>query len=88
MYQELSFLALLFSYISDIFLKFEWGLLEALFPTVKLFDHTRYNTKQDIDHIIDVFPGIVANLRRASPFWDSGKNEPRLDAKATMERPA
>ena len=37
-------------------------------------------TNQDIDHILAVFPGIVANLRRLSPYWDQQRNAPRADA--------
>ena len=31
------------------------------------FSFSRYNTDQDVDRIIEVFPQIVANLRRVSP---------------------
>ena len=41
------------------------------------FSFSRYNTEDDIDHIVEVFPPVVANLRRASPYWDQVKNEPR-----------
>jgi hypothetical protein len=27
--------------------------------------------------VIEVFPQIVANLRRMSPYWDSTANQPR-----------
>jgi len=37
------------------------------------FSLSRYNTDADIDHIIAVFPEIVANLRRLSPYWDAEK---------------
>jgi len=52
------------------------------------FSLSRYNTEDDVDRIIDVFPGIVASLRRASPFWDSQKQEPRADARSVLEKPA
>ncbi|GAF86307.1 unnamed protein product, partial [marine sediment metagenome] len=42
----------------------------------------------DVDRILEVFPQIVANLRKLSPYWDSEKNEPRPDARAMLERPA
>ena len=29
---------------------------------------------------VDVFPRIVANLRRLSPYWDNEKNAPRPGA--------
>ncbi len=41
------------------------------------FSLSRYNTEEDIDHIIEVFPQVVANLRRLSPYWDAVGNEPR-----------
>lgn len=44
------------------------------------FSLSRYNTEADIDRIIEVFPGIVANLRKLSPYWDNRKNTPRPDA--------
>ncbi len=44
------------------------------------FSLSRYNTDDDIDHILKVFPGIVANLRRLSPYWDQQRNGPRADA--------
>ncbi len=44
------------------------------------FSLSRYNTSEDIDKIIEVFPGIVANLRKLSPYWDNEKNAPRPDA--------
>ncbi len=44
------------------------------------FSLSRYNTDADIDHILQVFPGVVANLRRLSPYWDQEKNTPRANA--------
>ncbi|NQT36816.1 MAG: cysteine desulfurase NifS [Planctomycetes bacterium] len=44
------------------------------------FSFSRYNTEADVDQIIDVFPRIVANLRRLSPYWDNQNNAPRPDA--------
>jgi cysteine desulfurase len=44
------------------------------------FSLSRYNTDDDIDHILKVFPGVVANLRRMSPYWDQQRNAPRADA--------
>ncbi len=41
------------------------------------FSFSRYNTDEDVDRIIEVFPEIVANLRRLSPYWDQEKNVPR-----------
>jgi cysteine desulfurase len=44
------------------------------------FSLSRYNTEEDIDTIIEVFPKIVANLRKLSPYWDNERNAPRPDA--------
>jgi cysteine desulfurase len=44
------------------------------------FSLSRYNTDADIDHILRVFPDMVANLRRLSPYWDQQQNAPRADA--------
>jgi cysteine desulfurase len=44
------------------------------------FSLSRYNTPEDIDRIIEVFPQIVANLRRLSPYWDQERNCPRPGA--------
>jgi len=46
------------------------------------FSLSRFNTAADIDHIIEVFPQVVANLRRVSPYWDQQNNCPRADAPA------
>ena len=45
------------------------------------FSLSRYNTEEEIDRIIEVFPLVVANLRRLSPYWDNEKNQPRPEAK-------
>ncbi len=50
------------------------------------FSFSRYNTEADLDHIIEVFPGIVANLRNLSPYWDTSKNMPRPDAEDLLQR--
>lgn len=52
------------------------------------FSFSRYNTEGEIDQIIEVFPRIVANLRRLSPYWDIQANEPRPDAKTMIARQA
>jgi cysteine desulfurase len=44
------------------------------------FSLSRYNTDEDVDTIIEVFPQIVENLRKLSPYWDSERNAPRPDA--------
>jgi cysteine desulfurase len=46
------------------------------------FSLSKYNTDEEIDGIIEVFPKIVANLRKLSPYWDNERNAPRADAPA------
>ncbi|MBM4088057.1 MAG: cysteine desulfurase NifS [Planctomycetes bacterium] len=41
------------------------------------FSFSRYNTRAEVDRVIDVFPQIVANLRRLSPYWDQTRDRPR-----------
>jgi cysteine desulfurase len=41
------------------------------------FSLSRYNTEEEIDRVIEVFPQIVTNLRRMSPYWDATTNQPR-----------
>ena len=48
------------------------------------FSLSRYNTEQDIDRILDVFPQVIANLRRLSPYWDVQSNAPRPEAMAML----
>jgi cysteine desulfurase len=43
------------------------------------FSLSRYNTDEDIDKIIEVFPRTVANLRKLSPYWDNQANAPRTN---------
>jgi cysteine desulfurase len=43
------------------------------------FSLSRYNTDEEIDRIIEIFPQIVANLRKLSPYWDNANNRPRAD---------
>jgi cysteine desulfurase len=51
------------------------------------FSLSRYNTEADIEHIVGVFPQIVANLRRLSPYWDQKANAPRPDAGQLVQGP-
>ncbi|MGO8927241.1 MAG: cysteine desulfurase family protein [Limisphaerales bacterium] len=44
------------------------------------FSLSRYTTAEEVERISEVFPGVVANLRRMSPYWDQEKNAPRTDA--------
>jgi len=48
------------------------------------FSLSRYNTDEDIDRIIEVFPQVVANLRRLSPYWDAQENAPRPEAQQLL----
>ena len=50
------------------------------------FSLRRYNTEEDVDRIIEVFPGIVANLRKLSPYWDTKTNAPRPDAEDSLQK--
>jgi cysteine desulfurase len=43
------------------------------------FSLSRYNSDDEIDRIIEVFPQIVASLRKLSPYWDNKNNRPRPD---------
>ena len=45
----------------------------------------RYNTDEDVNHALDVFPDVVANLRRLSPYWDAAHDRPRPEAEAMMQ---
>lgn len=49
------------------------------------FSFSRYTTEADIDHILDVFPQIVASLRRLSPYWDNASNKPRPEAAGMLQ---
>jgi cysteine desulfurase len=44
----------------------------------------RYNTDEDVDHVLEVFPRVVASLRRLSPYWDPAHDRPRPEAEAMM----
>jgi len=53
------------------------------------FSLGRYNTAEEIDRVLEVFPRIVANLRRLSPYWDPARNAPRPESEGMMrEAPA
>jgi len=49
------------------------------------FSLSRYNTEQEVDRVIEVFPGIVDSLRRLSPYWDAKNNRPRPEAMKMLE---
>ncbi|MBF0361721.1 MAG: aminotransferase class V-fold PLP-dependent enzyme [Oligoflexia bacterium] len=46
------------------------------------FSLSRYNTMEEINYISKVFPEIVRNLRRLSPYWNQEKDCPREGAPA------
>lgn len=48
------------------------------------FSLGRYNTAEEIERVIEVFPGIIAGLRRLSPYWDPARNRPRPEHEAMM----
>jgi cysteine desulfurase len=50
------------------------------------FSLSRYNTDEDVDRILEVFPQVVANLRRISPYWDNEKNAPRPEAERLLQK--
>ena len=50
------------------------------------FSFSRFNSDEDVDRIIEVFPKIVANLRRLSPYWDNKNNAPRPEAQGLICR--
>ena len=41
------------------------------------FSLSRYTTAEEVERISEVFPGVVANLRRMSPYWDQEAGVPR-----------
>ena len=45
------------------------------------FSLSRYNNEEEIDRVVEVFTHVVAELRKASPYWDQKNNKPRpIDA--------
>ncbi len=51
------------------------------------FSLSRYNTEDEVDRVVGVFPDIVDRLRRLSPYWDVAANAPRPEALSMMESP-
>lgn len=49
------------------------------------FSLSRYTTAAEIDRVIEVFPPMIENLRRLSPYWDSKTNQPRQEAMKMMQ---
>ena len=44
------------------------------------FSFSRYNTAEEGEQLVDIFPDVVSRLRRISPYWDVTKNAPRPTA--------
>lgn len=44
------------------------------------FSMSRETTEEEIDHVLEVMPKIVHNLRKLSPYWDQEKQCPRGEA--------
>ena len=49
------------------------------------FSLSRYTTDADVDRVIEVFPEIVASLRRLSPYWDAKNNAPSKEGLEMLE---
>ncbi len=52
------------------------------------FSFSRYTEEADIDRILEVFPGIVASLRRLSPYWDQEHDRPRPEGEKLLHQAA
>jgi cysteine desulfurase len=50
------------------------------------FSLSHYTTEAEIDTVIEVFPEIVASLRRLSPYWDAATNAPRPEGLEMLEQ--
>jgi cysteine desulfurase len=50
------------------------------------FSFSRYNTDADVDRIIEIFPEVISNLRRLSPYWDQETNSPRVGSEELVRR--
>jgi cysteine desulfurase len=48
------------------------------------FSLSRYTTAEDVDRVIEVFPTVVANLRRLSPYWDTAADRPRPEGERML----
>jgi cysteine desulfurase len=46
------------------------GLSPQLYQGSLRFSLGRYNTREDIDYVLDILPPIVERLRKMSPFWE------------------
>ena len=50
------------------------------------FSLSRYTTADEVERVIELFPRIIANLRRLSPYWDAAADRPRPEAMAMLEQ--
>jgi len=50
------------------------------------FSLSRYTTRDEIEQVIRVFPQIIENLRRLSPYWDVAAGKPRPEAMDMMHQ--
>ncbi|MFH1178061.1 MAG: cysteine desulfurase NifS [Acidobacteriota bacterium] len=48
------------------------------------FSLSRYTSEAETAKVIEVFPEVVANLRRLSPYWDVEKAMPRPEGEALL----
>lgn len=48
----------------------------AIHGSVRL-SFSRYTTDAEVDRIIEVFPKVIENLRKLSPYWDVKAGQPR-----------
>lgn len=44
------------------------------------FSFSRFNTDDDVDHVLAHLPSIVARLREMSPYWDNETNQGSVEA--------
>ena len=51
----------------------------AMHGSIRL-SFSAYTTEAEVKRIAEVFPQVVANLRRMSPYWDQKRNCPRENA--------
>ena len=38
------------------------------------FSLSRYNTREEVDFVLEKLPGVIARLREISPYWNASKN--------------
>ncbi len=50
------------------------------------FSLSRYSTDREVERVVEVFPPIIRNLRRLSPYWDDAHDRPRAEALDMLER--